>query len=186
MTHIKRINKYYAYIYSTTVLHVCANFSRGKQWCASQCWRSPTQHTTTLAFEWSPYSRRICYIYSSNVCFVVRSLPWIFECLRYVCSLFPHSADWVESVLMTGCYVPFHSLSGNGIGQEGYSALTAALQKCKQLQVLKWVSNDVLLILLTVILTPQLTTYVHIVLHIMWNTKAAKPLCSIVKQQQSW
>ena len=67
---------------------------------------------------------------------------------------------------MTECYVPFHSLGGNGIGQEGCSALTAALQQCKQLQVLRWVLND----LLTVILAPQLITYMHIriVLHIMY------------------
>ena len=85
--------------------------------------------------------------------------------MAQICSLFLHSMDCVESVLVTECYVPFHSLRHNGIGQEGCSALTAALQQCKQLQVLRWVPNDVLLTLLKVILTPQLTTYMHIDLH---------------------
>ena len=81
--------------------------------------------------------------------------------------------DCVESVLMTECYVPFHSLRSNGIRQEGCSALTAALQQCKQLQVLRWVLND----LLTVILAPQLITYMHIRIVLtscMWNTEATE------------
>ena len=45
--------------------------------------------------------------------------------------------DCVKSTLMTECYGPFHSLGSNGIGQEGCSALTAALQQCKELQFLR-------------------------------------------------
>ena len=106
------------------------------------------------ALESSPYSKRICYICSRNVCFVIRIFTlniWMAQSM-YIVSF----CDCVKSTLMTECYVPFHSLSHNSIGPEGCSALTGALQQCKQLQVLKWVPNDVLLTLLTVILTPQL------------------------------
>ena len=48
------------------------------------------------ALESSPYSRRIRYICSRNVCFVVRIFTMNIEWLRYVVS-FP---DCVESVLM--------------------------------------------------------------------------------------
>ena len=153
---------------------MCANFSHDEHWCASQCLCSPPHHTSTFGFECIKISRRICYICSRNICFVVRIFAmniWMAQ----VCSLFPLSADCVESVLMTECYVPFHSLTSNGIGHEGCKALTAVLQQCKQLQVLRWVSNDVLLTLLTAI---QLTTYMHIVNELitscMWSTEAAE------------
>ena len=111
------------------------------------------------ALESSPYSRKICYICSRNICFVVRIFAmniWRGQ----VCSLFPLSANCVESVLMTECYVPFHSLDGNSIGHDGCKALTAVLQQCKHLQVLRWVLNDVLLTLLTAIqLTSIYTLY---------------------------
>ena len=90
------------------------------------------------ALESSSYSRRICYMYicSRNICFVVRIFA-MNTLMAQVCSLFLHSMDCVTNTLITECYVPFHSLGGSGIRQEGCSALTAALQQCKQLQVLK-------------------------------------------------
>jgi len=55
--------------------------------------------------------------------------------MAQVCSLFPHSVDYV----LNGRYVPFHSLNHKDIGEEGYSILTAALQQCEELQILRWV-----------------------------------------------
>ena len=118
------------------ILHVCVNFHMVNNNVPASVGAPPLSTQLFLllnALESSPYSRRICYICSRNVCFVVRIFTMNIEWLRYVVS-FP---DCVEIVLMTECYVPFHSLHSNGIRQEGCSALTAALQQCKQLQVLR-------------------------------------------------
>ena len=53
----------------------------------------------------------------------------------YVASLVPRSVGHISTE--SDYYLSFLSLDGTKLGKEGAVALTAALQECKQLQVLR-------------------------------------------------
>ena len=88
------------------------------------------------ALESSPYSRRICYIYSRNVCFAVRIFAmnnWMAQ-VCYVVSF----CDCVKGALMTECYVPSTALTVLASDRRGAQLL---LQRCNSANSFKFWSE---------------------------------------------